>query len=129
MQNSGTVGKISDCHPGGLGFNPWPGGGLNFRQPFFITSSVDRDIRLLVLSQCFVGGLRRTYALVDTYKSRLMPVLQTVNSSPVKGEPKISDRNFLLQFPGFVRALEILGNPGKALDFFYEALENLTELY
>ena len=39
MQNSGTVGKISDCHPGGLGFNPWPGGGLNFRQPFFITSS------------------------------------------------------------------------------------------
>ena len=103
---------------------------------------MDRDIRLLVLSQCFVGGLRRTYTLVDTYKSRLMPVLQTVNSSPVEGEPKISDRNFLLQFPGFVRALEILENPGKFLRpwksletlekpwiFFYEALENLTELY
>ena len=26
-------------------------------------------------------------------------------------------------------ALDIPGNPGKALEFFYEALENLTELY
>ena len=30
-----TVGKISDYQPGGSGFNPRPGGGLNFGQPSF----------------------------------------------------------------------------------------------
>ena len=44
----GTVGKISDCQPGGSGFNPHPGRGLNFGQPSFATLSVDRDVKLLV---------------------------------------------------------------------------------
>ena len=44
----GTVGKISDCQPGGPGFNPWPGRGLNFGRPSFARPSVDRDVKPLV---------------------------------------------------------------------------------
>ena len=44
----GTVGKISDCQPGGPGFNPRPGRGLNFRRPSFATPSVDRDVKPFV---------------------------------------------------------------------------------
>ena len=46
----GTVGKISDCHPEGPGFNPRPGRGLNFGRPSFATPSVDRDVKPLVES-------------------------------------------------------------------------------
>ena len=46
----GTVGKISDCQPGGPGFNPRPGRGLNLGRPSFATLSVDRDVKPLVLS-------------------------------------------------------------------------------
>ena len=44
----GTVGKISDCQPEGSGFNPRPGGGLNFERPSFATPSVDRGVKPLV---------------------------------------------------------------------------------
>ena len=43
----GTVGKISDCQPGGPGFNPRPGRGLNFGRLSFATPSVDRDVKPL----------------------------------------------------------------------------------
>ena len=43
-----AVGKISDCQPGGPGFNPRPGRGLNFGRPSFATPSVDRDVKPLV---------------------------------------------------------------------------------
>ena len=43
-----AVGKISDCQPGGPGFNPWTGRGSNFGQPSFTTPSVDRDVNPLV---------------------------------------------------------------------------------
>ena len=36
------------CQPGGPGFKPRPGRGLNFRRPSFATSSVDRDVKPLV---------------------------------------------------------------------------------
>ena len=45
-----AVGKISNCQPGGPGFNPRPGRGLNFRCPSFATPSVDRDVKPLVYS-------------------------------------------------------------------------------
>ena len=35
-----SVGKISDCQPGGPGFNPRPGRGLNLWRPSFATVSV-----------------------------------------------------------------------------------------
>ena len=41
----GTVSKISDCLPKGLGFNPRPGRELNFGRPSFTTPSVDRDVK------------------------------------------------------------------------------------
>ena len=44
----GTVGKTSDSQPEGLGFNPRPGQGLNFRRPSFATPSADRDIKPLI---------------------------------------------------------------------------------
>ena len=44
----GTVGKMCDCQPEGLGFNFQPGRGLNFGQPSFPTPSRDRDVKLLV---------------------------------------------------------------------------------
>ena len=44
----GTVGKISDCQPGGPGLKPRPGRGLNFGRPSFATPSVDRDVKPLV---------------------------------------------------------------------------------
>ena len=44
----GTVGQISDYQPGGPGFNPRPGRGLNFGRPSFATLSVDRDVKPLV---------------------------------------------------------------------------------
>ena len=40
----GTVDRISDYQPEGSGFNPRPGRGMNFGQPSFATSSVDRDV-------------------------------------------------------------------------------------
>ena len=52
----GTVSKISDCQPGGPGFNPWPGRGLNFRRPSFATPSVDRDVKPLVYSIDVLSG-------------------------------------------------------------------------
>ena len=49
MHEVGTVGKISDCHSEGPGFDPRPGRGLNFRRPSFATpSAVDRDVKPLV---------------------------------------------------------------------------------
>ena len=44
----GTVGKISDCQPGGPGFNPGTGWWLNFGRPSFTTLFVDRDVKPLV---------------------------------------------------------------------------------
>ena len=43
-----AVGKISDCQPGGPGFKPRAGRGLNFGRPSFATPSVDRDVKPLV---------------------------------------------------------------------------------
>ena len=43
-----SVGKFSDCQPGGPGFNPQPGRGLNFGRTSFATPSVDRDVEPLV---------------------------------------------------------------------------------
>ena len=75
----GAVGKVSDCQPEGSGFNPRPGQGLNFGQPSFATPSMDRDVKLLVVSRRSTVGLKRTHTLID--KSRLMPVLWSVTSS------------------------------------------------
>ena len=79
MCEVGTVGKISDCQPGGPGFNPRPGRELNFGRPSFATPSVDRDVKLLVYSFDVLSGDLGTHTLVD--KSRLMLVLWTVTSS------------------------------------------------
>ena len=38
MSEVGTVGKISDCQPGGPRFNHQPGRGLNSEQPSFVTN-------------------------------------------------------------------------------------------
>ena len=48
VREVGTVGKIPGCQPEGPGFNPWPGRGVNFWRPFFVTPSVDRDVKPLV---------------------------------------------------------------------------------
>ena len=83
MCKVGTVSKISDCQPEGPGFNPRLGRGLNFGCPSFATLSVDRDVTVGLVSRHSIGGLKRTHTLVD--KSRLMPVLWTVTSSPTEG--------------------------------------------
>ena len=51
-----AVDEISDCQPGGSGFNPRPGRGLNFERPSFATPSVDRDVKLLVWSLDVLSG-------------------------------------------------------------------------
>ena len=56
MCEVGAVGKISDCQPGGPGFKPRPGRGLNFRRPSFATPSVDRDVKPLVKSLDVLSG-------------------------------------------------------------------------
>ena len=48
VREVGTVGKIFDCQPDGLGFSPRPGRGLNLGRPSFATSSVDRNVKPLV---------------------------------------------------------------------------------
>ena len=51
-----AVGKISHYQPGGPGFNPRPGRGLNFGRPSFATPSVDRDVKPLVYSLHVLSG-------------------------------------------------------------------------
>ena len=41
-----SVGKISDCQPGGSGLNSRLGQGLNFGRPSFATPSVGRDVNI-----------------------------------------------------------------------------------
>ena len=69
-----AVGKTSDCQPGCSGFNPQPGRGLNFGQPF-ARSSADRQVKPMVYSlmKCYVRGLERTHTFLK--KSRVIPVL------------------------------------------------------
>ena len=43
-----AAGQISDCQPGGPGFNPRPGRGLNFGRSSFATPFVHRDVKPLV---------------------------------------------------------------------------------
>ena len=52
---------------------------LNFGQPSFALASVDRDIKPLhgLVSRCSIGRFKRTHTFLD--KSRLIPVLWTVN--------------------------------------------------
>ena len=52
----GTVGKVSNYQPGGPGFNPRPGRGLNFGRPLFATPSVDRDVKPLAQSLNVLSG-------------------------------------------------------------------------
>ena len=56
MCEVGTVGKISDYQPEGPGFNPRPGGGLNFGRPSFATPIVDRKVKLLIQSLEALSG-------------------------------------------------------------------------
>ena len=69
-----AVGKTSDCQPGCSRFNPQPGRGLNFGQPF-ARSSADREVKPMVYSlmKCYVRGLERTHTFLK--KSRVIPVL------------------------------------------------------
>ena len=45
---SAVTSQISDCKPGGPGFNTRDGQGLNFARPCFATPGVDRDVKPLV---------------------------------------------------------------------------------
>ena len=56
MWEVSVVRKISDCQPGGPGFNPRPGRGLNFGRRSFTTPSVDRDVKQLVKSIDVLSG-------------------------------------------------------------------------
>ena len=53
-----AVGWISACQPGGPGFNPRPGRGLNFEIPSFASTPVDKDVKSLVqsISRRSIGG-------------------------------------------------------------------------
>ena len=81
---NGTVGKISDCKPEGLGFNSPPWSRVELWETFF-RHTVRGQGRLAIglVSQHSIAGLKRNHTLVD--KSRLMPVLWTVTFSATKG--------------------------------------------
>ena len=65
----GAVGNFSDCQPGGPEFNPWSRV-ESVRRPSLATLSVGRDVKPLLVSQRYIGGLKRTHTLVDD-KSRV----------------------------------------------------------
>ena len=66
MYEVGTVGKFSDYQPEGPGFNPRPGGGLNFGRPSFATPIVDRKVKLVnPVSRGSIGVLKRTQRIID----------------------------------------------------------------
>ena len=76
MREVGTVGKISDCQPGGPGFNPCSGRGFTFWLPSFAT--LTGTLSSVVVSQRSIGERKRTHIHL---MARLMPVLWTVTSS------------------------------------------------
>ena len=61
----GTVDKISDCQPEGPKFNPWPGRGFEELWATFFRHTIRGQGHKAVglVSQCSIGGLKRTHTV------------------------------------------------------------------
>ena len=63
------ISQISDCQPGGPGFNVKPGRRLNFVSPSFATLSMDRRSRRLYSLLTLFRGYFKITSILSTLKT------------------------------------------------------------